>query len=62
MVAALAFMNVSENCLALLWLNAALVDPSDTTPDQLSVDYGVGCRSALYLPSQDFISCQLFDY
>ena len=51
MVAALAFMDVFENCLALLWLYAALVDTSDAAPDQLSVDYGVGCRSALYLAS-----------
>ena len=60
MVAALALMDVFENCLALLWLDATLVDTSDTAPDQLSVDYGVSCRSALYLPSQDFISWQLF--
>ena len=59
-MAALALMNVSENCLALFWLYAALVDTSDTAPDQLSVDYGVGSRSALHLPSQDFISWQLF--
>ena len=51
MVAALALMDVFENCLASLWLYAALVDTSDAAPDQLSVDYGVGCRSALYLPS-----------
>ena len=51
MVAALALMDVFENCLALLWLYAALVDTSDAMPDQLSIDYGVGCRSALYLPS-----------
>ena len=51
MVAALALMDVFENCLALLWLYAALVDTSDAAPDQLSVDYGVGCRPALYLPS-----------
>ena len=62
MVAALAFMDVSENCLALLWLDATLVDASDAAPDQLSVDYGVGCRSVLYLPSQDFIASQLFAY
>ena len=60
MVVALALMDISENCLALLWLHVALVDTSDTAPDQLSVDYGVGCRSALHLPSQDFISWQLF--
>ena len=62
MVAALAFMNVSENCLALFCLDAALVDISDTAPDQVSVDYGIGCRSALHLPSQDFISWQLSIY
>ena len=62
MVATLTLMNVSEYCLALLWLDAALVDPSDTTPVQLSVDYGVGCCSALHLPSQDFISWQLSVY
>ena len=62
MVAALAFMDVSENCLALLWLDATLVNTSDATPDQLSVDYGVSCQSALYLPSQDFVSWQLFAY
>ena len=48
MVAALAFMDVSEDCLALLWLDATLVDTSDAAPDQLSIDYGVGCHSALY--------------
>ena len=58
MVAALAFMDVSENSLALLWLDATLVDASHAAPDQLSVDYGVGCRSALYLPSQGFINRQ----
>ena len=62
MVTALAFMDVSENCLALFCLDTALVDTSDTAPDQLSVDYGVGCRSALHLPSQDFISWQLSVY
>ena len=51
MVAALALMDVFENRLALLWLYAALVDTSDVAPDQLSVDYGVGCYPVLYLPS-----------
>ena len=50
MVAALALMDVFENCLALLWLYVALVDTSDAAPNQLSVDYGVGCRPALYMP------------
>ena len=62
MVTALAFMDVSENCLALFCLDAALVDTSDVAPDQLFVDYGVGCRSVLYLLSQDFISWQLSVY
>jgi len=51
MVAVLALMDVFENHLALLWLYAELVDTSDAALDQLSVDYGVGCRPALYLPS-----------
>ena len=51
MVTALALMDVFENRLALLWLYAALVDTSDTALNQLSVDYGVGYHSALYLPS-----------
>ena len=51
MVATFALMDVSEDRLALLWLYAVLVDTSDVAPDQLSVDYGIGCRSVLYLPS-----------
>ena len=51
MVAAFALMDVFENRLALLWLYAALVDTSDAVPEQLSLDYGIGCRSVLYLPS-----------
>ena len=62
MMATLAFMDVSENCLALFCLDIALVDTGDTAPDQLSIDYGIGCRSALHLPSQYFISWQLSVY
>ena len=62
MMDTLAFMDVSENCLALFCLDTALVDTSDTTPDQLSVDYGISCCSVLHLPSQDFISWQLSVY
>ena len=62
MMATLAFINVSQDCLALFYLDTALVDTSDTAPDQLSVDYGLGCRSVLHLPSQDFISWQLSVY
>ena len=61
-MATLAFMDVSENFLALFCLDTTLVDTSDTAPDQLSVDYGIGCRSALHLPSQDFVSWQLSIY
>ena len=62
MVAELAFVDVSENCLALFCLDAALVDASAAAPDQLSVDYGISCCSALHLPSQDFIRWQFFVY
>ena len=51
MVTALAFMDVSKDCLALFCLDAALEDAGNAAPDQLSVDYGVGCRSVLYLLS-----------
>ena len=62
MVATLALVDIFENCLALLWLYAALVDTSNAAPDQLSLDYGVGCRSVLNLPSKDFVSWQLSVY
>ena len=62
MMATLSFMNVSQDCLALFCLDTALVDTSDTAPDQLSVDYGIGCHSVLHLPGQDFISWQLSVY
>ena len=62
MVAAFALMDVFENRLAMLWLYAALVDTNDSAPDQLSIDYGIGCRSALHLPSQGFISWHLSVY
>ena len=62
MVTALAFMDVSEYCLALFCLDAVLEDAGNAAPDQLSVDYGVGCCSVLHLSSQDFISWQLSVY
>ena len=62
MVTALAFVDVSEDCLALFCFDAALEDAGNAAPDQLSVDYGVGCCSALHLPSQDFINWQLSVY
>ena len=60
MVATFTLMDVFEDRLALLWLYAVLVDTSDATPDQLYVDYGIGCRPVLYLPSQGFINWQFF--
>ena len=62
MVTALAFMDVSEDCLALFCLDAALEDAGNAAPDQLSIDYGVCCCSALHLPSQYFIIWQLSIY
>ena len=62
MVTALAFVDVSEDCLALFCLDATLEVAGNAAPDQLFVDYGVGCRSVLYLLSQDFISWKLFAY
>ena len=56
----LALMDIFEDCLALLWLYAALIDISDTVPHKLSVDYGVRCFSVLHLPGRDLISRQLF--
>ena len=56
---ALAFVDVSKVCLTLFCFDAALEDAGNAAPDQLSVDYGVGCCSALHLPSQDFISWKL---
>ena len=52
MVAAFALMDVFEDRLALLWLYAALVDTSDAAPDELSADYGIGCRPALYFRAE----------
>ena len=61
-VTALAFVDVSEDCLALFCLDAALENAGNAAPDQLSVDYGVGCCSVLHLSSQDFIGWQLSVY
>ena len=59
---ALAFVDVFEDFLTLFCFDAALEDAGNAAPDQLSVDYGVGCCSVLYLPSQDFVSWQLSIY
>ena len=54
-MAAFALVDVFEDCYAFLWLGAALEDSSNAAPNQLSVDYGISCCSALHLSSQDFI-------
>ena len=61
-VAALALVDIFEDCLALLWFYAALEDPSHATSDKLSVYYRVGSCSALHLPGQDLIGRQLSVY
>ena len=61
-MAALALMDVFEDCLTLLRLNAALVDTGDIVPHQLSVDYVVCCCPTLHLLGRDLISRQLFVY
>ena len=49
MVAAFSLVNVSEDCNALLLLDASLEDSSDTALDELSVDDCVCSGSALDL-------------
>ena len=61
-MAALAFMDVFENCLALLWLYAALEDSSDATLNELSVYYCVCSGSVLNLSCRDLVSRQLSVY
>ena len=58
-VAALALVDIFEDCLALLYFYAALEDSSHTASDELSVYYRVGSCSALYLPGRDLIGRQL---
>ena len=59
MVAALALVDIFEDCLALLWLYAAVEDSSHTASNQLSIYYCVGSCSVLYLPGRDLIIRQL---
>ena len=58
-VAALALVDVFEDCLALLWFYAALEDSSHAASDKLSVYYRVGSCLSLHLPGRDLISRQL---
>ena len=55
-----ALVNVSQDCLTLIQLHAALAHTSDTAPHKFSVDNGVHCCPALHLPGRDLISRQLF--
>ena len=48
MVAAFALVDVFEDCYALLLLDAALEDSSDTAPNKLLVYYCVCCGSSLH--------------
>ena len=58
-VAALASVDIFEDCLALLWFYAALEDSSHAASDKLCVYYRVGSCPALHLPGRDLISRQL---
>ena len=56
MVAAFSLVDVSEDCNALLLLDASLEDSSDTAPDELSVDDCVCSGSVLDLSCLYFVS------
>ena len=58
-MAALALVDIFEDCNALLWLDAALEDSSDTAPNEFSVHYCVCSGSALNLSYRDIVSRQL---
>ena len=62
MVAAFSLVDVSEDCNALLLLDASLEDSSDTALDELSVDDSVCSGSALNLSCRDLVSRQLSVY
>ena len=58
-MAAFAFVDVLEDCYALLWLDAVLEDSSDTAPNKFSVHYPVCSGSVLDLSCRDLVSRQL---
>ena len=62
MVAAFSLVDVSEDCNALLLLDASLEDSSDTAPNELSVDDCVCSGSALDLSCRDLVSRQFSVY
>ena len=61
-MAAFALVDVSEDCYALLLLDATLEDSSDAAPDELSVDDCVRSSSALDLSCFCLISRQFLAY
>ena len=62
MVAAFSLVDVSEDCNALLLLEASLEDTSDTALDEFSVDDCVCPGSALDLSCLYFVSRQILVY
>ena len=62
MVAAFSLVDISEDCDALLLLDASLEDSSDTALDELSVDNCVCSGSALDLSCLCFVSQQVLVY
>ena len=62
MVAAFSLVDVSEDCNALLLLDASLENSSDTALDELSVDDCVCSSSALDLSCLYFVSRQILVY
>ena len=62
MVAAFSLVDVSEDCNALLLLDASQEDSSDTALDELSIDDCVCSGSALDLSCLYFVSRQILVY
>ena len=62
MVAAFSLVDVSEDCNALLLLDASLEDSSDTALDEFSVDDCVCFGSMLDLSCLCFVSRQILVY
>ena len=54
MMVALSLMDIPEQLLALVGVNAALEDSCDASPVQLLIDDGEGLGSALDLPCLHF--------
>ena len=57
MVAALALVDIFEDCFAFLWFYATLEDSSDTAPEKFLVYYCVGDTSPSYLLFQTLFPC-----